>query len=92
MDIPFVLTRSWCNSFLSFYAPDRSLNESGYWFLKREAVGVILDRGVERGEIDHNLGRELVLEMILGSAIIMSPDTCRIVVARFSQCGCNHKV
>lgn len=61
-------------------------------FLKREAVGVILDRGVEREESDHNLDPELVLDMILGSAIIMSPDTCRIVATRSSQCGCNNKI
>ena len=40
-------------------------------FLKprREAVGVIFDRGVERGEIDQNLDRELVLDLIYGSLI-----------------------
>jgi AcrR family transcriptional regulator len=40
-------------------------------FLKprREAIGVIFDRGVERGEIDQNFDRELVLDMIYGSAI-----------------------
>jgi AcrR family transcriptional regulator len=40
-------------------------------FLKprREAVGVIFDRGVARGEIDQNLNRELVLDMIYGPAI-----------------------
>lgn len=40
-------------------------------FLKprREAVGVIFDRGVERGEIDQNLDRELVLDLIYGPAI-----------------------
>jgi AcrR family transcriptional regulator len=40
-------------------------------FLKprREATGVIFDRGVERGEIDHNLDRELVLDLIYGSAV-----------------------
>ena len=40
-------------------------------FLKprREAVGVIFDRGVERGEIEQNLNRELVLDLIYGSAI-----------------------
>ena len=34
----FALSRSWGHLFQSFYAPDRSLNESGYWFLNREAV------------------------------------------------------
>ena len=53
---------------------------------------VILDRGVERGEIDHNLDRELVLDMILGSAIIISPDTCRNVATRFLNALCNHKI
>jgi AcrR family transcriptional regulator len=40
-------------------------------FLKprREANKVIFDRGVERGEIDANLNRELVLDLIFGSAI-----------------------
>ena len=40
-------------------------------FLKprREAAGVIFDRGVDRGEIDQNLNRELVLDLIYGSAI-----------------------
>ena len=40
-------------------------------FLKprREAVGVIFDRGVERGEIEQNINRELVLDMIYGPAI-----------------------
>jgi AcrR family transcriptional regulator len=40
-------------------------------FLKprRAASGVIFDRGVERGEIDQNLNRELVLDMIYGPAI-----------------------
>jgi AcrR family transcriptional regulator len=40
-------------------------------FLKprREAAGVIFDRGVQRGEIDQNLNRELVLDMIYGPAI-----------------------
>jgi AcrR family transcriptional regulator len=36
---------------------------------RREAVGVIFDRGVKRGEIDQNLDRELVLDMIYGPAI-----------------------
>ena len=35
----------------------------------REAVGIIFDRGVERGEIDQNLDRELVLDLIYGLAI-----------------------
>jgi AcrR family transcriptional regulator len=40
-------------------------------FLKprRELVGVIFDRGVERGEIEQNLNRELVLDLIYGPAI-----------------------
>lgn len=40
-------------------------------FLKprRETTGVVLDRGVERGEIDQNLDRELVLDMMYGPAI-----------------------
>jgi len=40
-------------------------------FLKprREAVGVIFDRGVRRGEIDQNLDRELVLDLIYGPAL-----------------------
>lgn len=40
-------------------------------FLKprREAVGVIFDRAVKRGEIDRHLDRELVLDMIYGPAI-----------------------
>jgi AcrR family transcriptional regulator len=40
-------------------------------FLKprREAVGVIFDRGVERGEIGQNINRELVLDLIYGPAI-----------------------
>jgi AcrR family transcriptional regulator len=36
---------------------------------RREAVGVIFDRGVQRGEIDQNLDRELVLDMVYGPAI-----------------------
>jgi AcrR family transcriptional regulator len=36
---------------------------------RREAAGVIFDRGVKRGEIDQNLNRELVLDMIYGPAI-----------------------
>jgi len=41
-------------------------------FLKprREVVGVIFDRGVMRGEIEQNLDRELVLDMIYGPAIL----------------------
>jgi AcrR family transcriptional regulator len=40
-------------------------------FLKprREAAGVVFDRGVERGEIDKNLNRELVLDLIYAPAI-----------------------
>jgi AcrR family transcriptional regulator len=40
-------------------------------FLKprREDAGVIFDRGVQRGEIDQNLNRELVLDLIYGPAI-----------------------
>jgi AcrR family transcriptional regulator len=40
-------------------------------FLKprREAAGVIFDRGVQRGEIDQNVNRELVLDMIYGPTI-----------------------
>src|SRR6201996_6794180 len=40
-------------------------------FLKprREAVGVMFDRGVERGEIAASLDRELVLDLMIGSAI-----------------------
>ena len=40
-------------------------------FLKprREVVGVIFDRAVKRGEIDRNLDRELVLDLIYGPAI-----------------------
>jgi hypothetical protein len=33
-------------------------------------VGVIFDRGVMRGEIEQNLDRELVLDMIYGPAIL----------------------
>ena len=35
----------------------------------RQAAGVIFDRGVERGEIDRNLNRELVLDLIYGLVI-----------------------
>ena len=40
-------------------------------FLKprREATGVVFDRGVERGQIDQNINRELVLDLIYGPAI-----------------------
>lgn len=40
-------------------------------FLKprREAAGIIFDRGIERGEIDQKLDREFVLDMIHGPAI-----------------------
>src|SRR6202034_3383672 len=31
---------------------------------RREAAGVIFDRGIQRGEIDQNVNRELVLDMI----------------------------
>ena len=37
---------------------------------RREVVGVIFDRGVMRGEIEQNLDRELVLDMIYGPAIL----------------------
>ena len=33
-------------------------------------MGVIFDRGVMRGEIEQNLDRELVLDMIYGPAIL----------------------
>ena len=36
---------------------------------RRHAVGIILDRGVQRGEIDRNLDRELMLDLIYGPAI-----------------------
>lgn len=41
-------------------------------FLKprREFVGVIFDRAVERGEIERDLDRELVLDLIYGPAIL----------------------
>jgi AcrR family transcriptional regulator len=35
----------------------------------REAVGIIFDRGVERGELSQNLDREFVLNLIYGLAI-----------------------
>jgi AcrR family transcriptional regulator len=40
-------------------------------FLKprREAVGVIFDRAVKRGEIESNLDRELIMDMIYGPGI-----------------------
>lgn len=40
-------------------------------FLKprREAAGVAFDRGIQRGEIDQNVNRELVLDMIYGPTI-----------------------
>jgi AcrR family transcriptional regulator len=40
-------------------------------FLKprREAIGVIFDRAVKRGEIEKNLDRELVMDMIYGPGI-----------------------
>jgi AcrR family transcriptional regulator len=40
-------------------------------FLKprREATGVVFDRGVKRGELDLYLNRELVLDMIYGPAV-----------------------
>ncbi len=37
---------------------------------RREVVGVIFDRGVARGEIERNLDREIVLDMIYGPAIL----------------------
>jgi AcrR family transcriptional regulator len=37
---------------------------------RREAVGVIFDRAVKRGEINRNLDRELVLDLIYGPAIL----------------------
>jgi AcrR family transcriptional regulator len=36
---------------------------------RRESAGVIFDRAVERGEIDQNLNRELVLDLIYGPTI-----------------------
>jgi len=36
---------------------------------RREAAGVIFDRGIQRGEIDQNVNRELVLDMIYGPTI-----------------------
>ena len=36
---------------------------------RREIVGVIFDRAVERGEIDHSLDRELILDLIYGPVI-----------------------
>ena len=36
---------------------------------RREAVGIIFDRGLKRGEIDRSLDRELVLDLIYGPAI-----------------------
>jgi hypothetical protein len=36
---------------------------------RREAAGVIFGRGVERGEIDQNLNRELVLDLVYGPPI-----------------------
>jgi hypothetical protein len=40
-------------------------------FLKprREAAGIIFDRALNRGEIDSSLDRELILDLIYGSAI-----------------------
>lgn len=35
---------------------------------RREIVGIIIDRAVERGEIDRNLDRELILDLIFGPA------------------------
>lgn len=37
---------------------------------RREAVGVIFDRGVQRGEIDSSLDRELTLDLIYGPPIL----------------------
>ena len=36
---------------------------------RREIVGVIFDRAVQRGEIDHSLDRELILDLIYGPII-----------------------
>jgi AcrR family transcriptional regulator len=36
---------------------------------RREAVGIIFDRGIQRGEIDQNVNRDLVLDMIYGPTI-----------------------
>jgi AcrR family transcriptional regulator len=36
---------------------------------RREATGVIFDRGVKRGEIDPKLDRELVFDLIFGSVV-----------------------
>ena len=47
-----------------------SLFRERFWKPRREAVGVIFDRGVQRGEIDHNLDRELVLDLVYGPAIL----------------------
>jgi AcrR family transcriptional regulator len=60
-------------------------------FLKprREWVGVILDRAVNRGEISVGFDRELVLDLIFGSAIyrlmthrtVFDPETAAAIVA-----------
>jgi AcrR family transcriptional regulator len=36
---------------------------------RREIVGVIFDRAVQRGEIDHSLDRDLILDLIYGPVI-----------------------
>ena len=36
---------------------------------RREAAGVIFDRGIQRGEIDKSVNRELVLDMIYGPTV-----------------------
>ena len=46
-----------------------SLFREGFIKPMREAIGIIVDRGVERGEIDQNLNRELVLDLIYDIAI-----------------------
>ncbi|WP_263353273.1 TetR/AcrR family transcriptional regulator [Acidicapsa acidisoli] len=55
---------------------------------RREWVGIILDRAVNRGEISVGLDRELVLDLIFGSAIyrlithrtVFEPETAAAVV------------
>ncbi len=56
---------------------------------RREAVGVIFDRAVKRGEINRNLDRELVLDLIYGPAILrlmvehatLNRDTAEAVIS-----------
>jgi AcrR family transcriptional regulator len=36
---------------------------------RRELVSIILERGVERGEIDRNLDRELLLDLVYGAMV-----------------------